>query len=319
MMPRFMAMMALAFSVSGCATGDDPAVLYTGSIKPVGPPLIADVSPDYAAAYLPPVAGRVEAVRQSSRPDQIDQSILYSNAGYLAGENELTVSIAPASSAKSYTRAPTQREIINEIRTALPGARLQISPSIGRNSIGPFGYASGPAAAGGSCIFAWQNAADISGETRKGKGFGLLTGSRYAARVRLRYCHPEMNEAALVALMSGLRLREISAGTIEMLRFAEGSGVTGRRGYDMSTAEPAKVIKTAGTSAKTGVRRASSEKAPPESAGPVSGTPRVMMPAELAGYSAAQATKPVLVAKSGATTITRSSAPLVPLPAGLGR
>ncbi|MCY0151615.1 hypothetical protein OEG86_04475 [Hoeflea alexandrii] len=84
MMPRFMAMMALAFSVSGCATGDDPAVLYTGSIKPVGPPLIADVSPDYAAAYLPPVAGRVEAVRQSSRPDQIDQSILYSNAGYLA-------------------------------------------------------------------------------------------------------------------------------------------------------------------------------------------------------------------------------------------
>ncbi|MCY0151617.1 hypothetical protein OEG86_04485 [Hoeflea alexandrii] len=82
----------------------------------------------------------------------------------------------------------------------------------------------------------------------------------------------------------------------------------------MSTAEPAKVIKTAGTSAKTGVRRASSEKAPPESAGPVSGTPRVMMPAELAGYSAAQATKPVLVAKSGATTITRSSAPLVPLP-----
>jgi len=318
MMPRIMAMMALALSVSGCATGDDP-VLYTGSIKPVGPPLIADVSPDYAAVYLPPVAGRVEAVRQSSKPDQIDQSILYSNAGYLAGENELKVSIAPASSANAYTRAPTQRQIINEIRTALPGVKLQISPSIGRNSLGPFGYASGPASAGRSCIFAWQNVADISGGARKRKGFGLLTGSRYAARIRLRYCHPEMNEAALVALMSGLRLREISAGTIEMLRFAEGSAVTGRPGYGMSMTEPAKVIETTVTSARTGSKRVSSEKTPSKRLGPVPGAPRVIMPAELAGYSAAQATKPVNAVKNAVTTATSSSAPLVPLPASLGR
>lgn len=107
MTSRFMAMMALALSVSGCATGDDPT-LVTGSIRPEAPALIADVAPDYAAAYLPQVAGRMEAVRQSSKPDHVFQTILYPNAGYEAGENSLSVSIAPPSSDRSYRQAPTR-------------------------------------------------------------------------------------------------------------------------------------------------------------------------------------------------------------------
>lgn len=306
---RIMAMMALALSVSGCATGDDPT-LVTGSIRPEAPALIADVAPDYAAAYLPQVAGRVEAVRQSSKPGHVFQTILYPNPGYEAGENTLWVSIAPPSSDPSYRQAPTRNEIMAEIRAALPGRAMAIAAAPGQNLQGPFGYATGPGTGGGACIFAWQIAKDISRSDQA--GFGKLARSRHAAKIRLRYCHPSMSEAALVSMMSGLRVREISDATIEMLRFAEGSGVPLRAGYASDPSPASQTVAPVKSVAESASRPVVVEE---ESLAPTG--PRVLKPGELQASTGALPDKPVTVAAAGAGVAPIRKPTLVPLPGDL--
>lgn len=306
---RIMAMMALALSVSGCATGDDPT-LVTGSIRPEAPALIADVAPDYAAAYLPQVAGRIESVRQSSKPEQVFQTILYPSPGYEAGENTLSVSIAPSSSDPSYRQAPTRNEIMAEIRAALPGAAMAIAAAPGRNLQGPFGYATGPGTGGGACIFAWQVASDISRSEQT--GFGKLARSRHAAKIRLRYCHPSMNEAALVSMMSGMRVREISGTTIEMLRFAEGSGVPLREGYASAPSPASEAVAPAKP-----VAQSVSRPVVVEEDSPVRGAPRVLKPGELQASAVALPDKPVIMTAARVGVTPNRKPPLVPLPGDL--
>ncbi|WP_394690704.1 cellulose biosynthesis protein BcsN [Hoeflea sp.] len=326
MMPRLMAMMALVASVSGCATGDDPD-LFTSSIKPQAPTLSADVSPEFAVAYLPQVAGRVEAVRQTSQTDQIFQTILYPNPGYGPGENRLTVSVAPPGTNRSYLQAPTQRQIINEMRAALPDAKMQFTSAAGQNLQGPFGYAIGKAADGANCIFAWQTVREIS--RTPGTGLGLLGRKSYAAKIRLRYCHPTMGEASLSSLMAGLRVREVTPTTIEMLRFAEGTGVATRPSYAVQ--EPSVVqarpvsLKPASVATKSAK---SSQSVTAAFAAPVRNAPRIVKPRELAGYASAQkggapAVKPLVLATAEpappAKAISPGKAAAVPLPSDLVR
>lgn len=308
MMPRSLAMMALALSVTGCATGDD-SPMFTGSVTPVAPALISDVSPEYAVAYLPRVAGRVESVRQSSKPDHIFQTVLYPNSGYGDGENKLSVSIAPPSSGASYYQAPSRREIINEMRTELPGVAMQVSTAVGQNLQGQFGYAIGQRATGGSCIFAWQTATDVS--RTDNVGVGRLMRNRYAAKVRLRYCHLTMSEQGLVSLMSGMRVREISASTVEMLRFAEGSGVAVQPSYVAEPVKSRSEAKPVAVATKR-VRKPVTEKV----STPVNNAPRVLKPGELASYAGAQAQSPVVVK---ATTVPDDmvSVPDIPMPGRL--
>lgn len=330
MMPRMMAMMALALTVSGCATGDDPELL-TGSTKPLAPTLEADVPSEYAAAYLPRIAGRVEGVRQSSRPNQIFQTVLYPNLGYGGGENRLTVSIAPPSSGSSYFQAPTQREIVSEMRKALPGAAMAIANATGQNMHGLFGYAIGSAGKGGTCIFAWQTAREVSREPST--GFERLKRSRYAAKIRLRYCHPTMTEASLVSLMAGLRIREISPTTLEMLRFAEGAGVAARPSYGLTQQAVVKPRPFA-TKHKRVTRPAPVARAGAETTALLPAAPRVLKPGELAAYKNAQRAVPLtpeaVVAKPapalpGATQAdapdlqVKLKAPAIPLPGDLDR
>jgi hypothetical protein len=328
MKPRFMAMMALALTVSGCATRDDP-VLFTGSIKPDAPTLEADVSPEYAAAYLPQVAGRVEAVRQSSSPGRIFQTVLYPNQGYGGGENHLTVSIAPPSADSSYFQAPTRRQITNEMRSVLPGVAMRITSVAGQNLHGPFGYAIGAGGNSGTCVFAWQTAKQI-GRT-PGTGLGRLAPSRYAAKVRLRYCHPTMTESSLVSLMAGLRIREVSPTTIEMLRFAEGTGVTARS--IQIVRQPALVDNgPVASKATQAVKAKPKPKQPAVVAAPLPNTPRVLKPGELAAYKKAQKalpatpdlaaakTTPMLPASTTPPVIPVSvKTPAIPLPGDLER
>ncbi|KGF67846.1 hypothetical protein LL06_19930 [Hoeflea sp. BAL378] len=309
MMPRLMAMMALALALTGCATGNDPA-LFTGSTPPVAPALIADVAPDYAAAYLPQVAGGVKAVRQSSRPDHIFQTILYPNPGYGDGENELMISIAPPSSGASYFQAPTERQVASEMRAALPGVAMRIASNVGQNPHGPFGYATGAPAGGGACIFAWQTAREIGRADQN--GFGKLTRTHYAAKVRLRYCHPSLSEGALVSLMSGLRIREVTAATVEMLRFAEGSGVATQPGYAAQRVQARPVTEPATVKAAAPARPSADE-----TEMPVRSAPRVLKPGELAGYAGAQKAAPVVLAQAAPEDGVAAAA--VPLPATLGR
>ena len=303
---RFMVITALALSVAGCVSGIDPTI-STGSVKPVGPALIADVAPEYAAAYLPQIAGGVEAVRQTSKPDQVFQTILYPNPGYGAGENSLSVSIAPPSAGKSFYQAPTTREIAAEMRSTLPGIAMAISSAPGENMQGPFGYAIGRTSGGDSCIFAWQIAEDISRTEQT--GFGRLASKRYAAKVRLRYCHPSLSEAALVSLMSGLKVREMTAATLEMLRFAEGSGVPARA-VNVRAVEPvqvaAKPVRTVTRSVKKPVVQAVES--------PVGKAAKVLKPSELQARTGLQPETSASVSEASSRSTVKRKPLIVPLP-----
>lgn len=307
MTPRLLVMMALAFSAAGCTTGIDPN-LVTSSIAPVAPTMIADVSPDYAAAYLPRIAGQVKSVRQSSKPDHIFQTVIYPDPGYGEGENKLSVSIAPPSSGTSYFQAPTQRQIATEMKAGLPGVPMQISTAIGQNLHGRFGYALGKLSSGGSCIFAWQTAKDVARTDQV--GVGKLMRDRYAAKIRLRYCHPTISEGGLVSLMSGMRIREISSTTLEMLRFAEGSGVPAQTGYAAEKVHSQPVRKSTKTAIKsvkkTGIDHASIS---PRNA------PRVLKPGELTNSTVAQKKLPAVVTE----VASKARSPDIPLPGDVSR
>jgi hypothetical protein len=211
--------------LAGCTSVSDP-FLETGAITPAAPAIATEVSPDFAAAYLPAVAGSIEGVRQTARKDYLDQQIVYANATALAGENVLHVTIGRPASDPQFLRAPSRREILTEMKSAVTGVAMAIEPVIGENVHGVYGYATGDLGKGGSCLYAWQFAKRISptGQTVTGK----LSSTHYAAQVRLRYCTPTIPRERIAAVMAGMRLRPVTAQTFDMLQYVSGSGAASR-------------------------------------------------------------------------------------------
>ncbi|OBZ92724.1 hypothetical protein ADU59_25450 [Pararhizobium polonicum] len=210
-MNRIFLALAVMMPLAACTTVDDP-FLQTGALKANGPSLATAVSADYALAIVPGIGAA--SVRQTVGENHVEQTILYANATDLAGENALTVTIGKGG--KSIRRAPSQSEVEAEMRGALSGVRMRVSPVIGDNAYGIFGYATGALGKGGSCIYAWQQARNITPDGGVGSG--------YAAQIRLRYCNPSMSQDRIAVLMQGLRIKPVSSQTFQTLRFAAGSG-----------------------------------------------------------------------------------------------
>ena len=241
MIYKIIGLLGVVFVAAGCTAGQDSS-LITGSIfgegsrnKPivVAPTLVADVAPEYALAVLPNIAGNVLGVRQKSTRDQINQTVVYPKTGYGTGENKLTIVVARATRAK-FHQAPTMRQLQLEIRRELPGTNMQIVQTPGENVEGVFGYAIGKSSVEGNCIFGWQNLRSVSRSDQD--GLKRFTENRYGAMLRLRYCSTTLSEQALISLLSGMRFRDVSDATIEMLRFAEGSGSVQRAAPQVSAA-----------------------------------------------------------------------------------
>jgi hypothetical protein len=211
--------------LSGCNSVDDPFLQTSALTRDTAkdaPALASSVSPEFALGSVPVIGSPATAVRQTARKNYAQQTIVYGNATDLPGENTLVVTVGAPGSDKGFTRAPSAGDIRAEIAVALPGVDMKISNVIGDNAYGTFGYASGTIGKGGSCIYAWQLARNVS--ARDGAGFAALGGSKYAAQVRLRYCAPSTSVEQLVGLMNGLRLKPVTAGTFDMLRGAAGQG-----------------------------------------------------------------------------------------------
>jgi hypothetical protein len=225
---RWLLFAALPVLAAGCTTVDDP-FLETGAIRPTAPALSDEVSPDFAAAYLPAVSGGVETVRQTLREDGLDQKIVYPNATTAAGENLLTVRIGKPSSGADFLRPPTRRAVLAEMRRALPGVAMTIEPTPGRNSQGVYGYATGALGKSGGCLYAWQFV------KRAAPAGGLLASGAHAAQMRLRFCHPAMSGERLVGLMDGLRLKPVTDRTFDMLAFAGNEGRAPARAVVIAT------------------------------------------------------------------------------------
>lgn len=236
----------VAIGLAGCTTGADRSMV-TGSIRPnpsavVAPTLVSEVAPEYAIAYLPNVAGPIAGIRQSSAREKVTQTILYPASGYGEGENALEVTVTSTEIDSRYYLAPTMRDLQLEMNRKFPGVAMKIVQVPGENLSGVFGYGIGQSASAGTCIFGWQTVRDASSNDKQ--GIARFSAHRYAAKVRLRYCSRTMPEGALVALMRGLRLRDVNNATMDMLRFAEGSG-TALRATPQAFVAPASAPVTA--------------------------------------------------------------------------
>lgn len=296
--------LALPLLATGCTAVPDP-FLETGAIRPDAPPISTEVSPDFAAAYLPSISGRIESVRQTVRDDFFEQAIVYSNATASAGENVLTVRVGTPSEGTAFLRAPTRRAILAEMRQALPGVAMTISPAAGQNTSGVYGYATGSLGASGSCLYAWQFAKRTAalGATAMDR----IGAKNYSAQIRLRFCHPTMPQERIASLMSGMRLKPITRDTFGILQYAGGSGYT-RSQPVLTRAEPVVVADDAVEVEPRRLKRRVVEEKPAEEPIVIRNAVRVPLPGE------AVADKTKIAEKTDGTQKVRAKSALVPLP-----
>ncbi len=238
-----MTLLLLLLASAGCTSSSlspDP-FLQTSSLAPEAETLSSEVSPEFAAAFLPSVAGSIQSVRQSIRSDGLSQQIVYSNLTTAPGENLLSIEVGKPESAE-FLRPPTQRRIASEIRAVMPGGNAAISPVIRDNVQGAYGFATAALGASGSCLYAWQFIKNVSADDVE--GYRKLTRTRFAAQIRLRYCHPSIPQDRIAVMMDGLRVKKMGGETIDLLRFAAGSAFLAAPPA-IVTVEPAKVVRTA--------------------------------------------------------------------------
>ncbi len=214
---------AMMATLAGCASVEDPFLTgsVSGGISPSAPALTQEVSSSYALAGLASAVGAPRSVRQTALGGEntIRQVIVYANTTKLAGENVIVVEGGKGVDGR-YRRAPSRNQLVAEMNRALPGVPMGISPVIGENPYGVYGYATGPYN-GGACIYGWQ-AANTSGT---GYAAGRLLGGAYPAQVRLRFCDARISEERIPLLMQSLSLKPVTNDTIAMLRNLRGSTI----------------------------------------------------------------------------------------------
>ena len=223
---RFVTLLAGSVLVTGCTTVLQDPYLTNSIVAPNAPTVASEVSPEYALALLPSVAGSPRSVRQQVQDQHAKQEIIYENPTSMEGENSLTVEVGRRGSDAFPMRAPSEAKLMSEMRTALPGIAMEISPIIGENGQGVYGYATGAFGASGSCIYAWQYIKDLSGDDTT--YLGSLTANGYSSQVRLRYCSPTIGQQSIALFMQGLRVKPVTSETFGVLKFAIGSSVASR-------------------------------------------------------------------------------------------
>ncbi|MCV3767064.1 cellulose biosynthesis protein BcsN [Rhizobium sp. TRM95796] len=225
MMARFhhAALVAALATLTGCSTSGPDPYLTTQAVSAKPQSSVSTVAPQFAAAQLPQLAGPALLVRQSLDGDRFRQEIVYANRTALSGENLLTVMAGPPKE-KSLLQPPSTADVRREMRAMLPASvSARMGATLGANINGRYGYATASLPGGGACLYAWQRIKSVNASDKT--GFAGLTDDRIAAQIRLRYCDPALNEAQIRLLMDGLTMRPISGATIDMLRYAAGSGV----------------------------------------------------------------------------------------------
>lgn len=220
---RYVTLLAVSVLTASCSTVVMDPFLTNSVVAPVGPPVASEVAPEYAIALLPSVAGPAHSIRQQVQDLYAKQEIVYENPTTMQGENILTVEVAQSGSTKFPMRAPNESKLKSEMRKAFPDIAMSISPFIGQNSNGVYGYATGSFGSSGSCIYAWQFIKGLAGNDTS--YFSNLTASSYSAQVRLRYCSPTIGRDNIALFMQGLRVKPVSKETFGVLKFAIGSNV----------------------------------------------------------------------------------------------
>lgn len=152
-----------------------------------------------AIAVPPPGGPTIVDVVERRYANAIQQDVILGATSSVPGENVLRVQLFGSTGTEAGQTTlsnlpPTEGIIRREMRTAVPGVAMQISPLYAQNSYGPFGYAVGRSGRD-LCLYAWQR---VRGPER-----AAPFGTRGTIQTRLRLCQAGASEHQLLAVMYG--------------------------------------------------------------------------------------------------------------------
>jgi hypothetical protein len=152
-----------------------------------------------AIAVPPPGGPTIVDVVERRYANAIQQDVILSASSAVSGQNLLRVQLfgsvgTEGGQSTLSNLPPTEGTVRREMRTAIPGVAMQISPLYAQNSYGPFGYAVGRSGRD-LCLYAWQR---IRGPER-----AAPFGTRGTIQTRLRLCQAGASEHQLLAVMYG--------------------------------------------------------------------------------------------------------------------
>lgn len=154
---------------------------------------------------MPPGGPAIVGVVQRNYATSTSQEIILGNSSLTSGQNMLSISMfGPVRSVTGVddqepNNSLGQSRIAAQMRAALPGVPMTVSPYYAQNHYGAFGYASGLSKGADLCLYAWQR-------IRAPELDSTLTGGQGTIQIRLRLCEPGVHEADLLAVMTGFTI-----------------------------------------------------------------------------------------------------------------
>lgn len=187
-------MLALA-SLAACGAGKD---IQSGSLATRAPIETAFVD-------MPPGGPGIVGVVERRYANATTQDIVLTNRSRTAGQNMVTVTlfgpVKQVTGPENLQSNPalSLSAIGAEMRAALPGVPMRVSPYYAQSRYGAFGYASGTSAQGDMCLYAWQRIRGPDLDSNMTIGQGTIS-------LRLRLCEPGASESELLAVMTGMTI-----------------------------------------------------------------------------------------------------------------
>jgi len=162
---------------------------------------------------MPPPGGpAIVGVVERTRGNGVEQTVALSTSSRIPGQNYLRVHFfGPQGSTPDVPgatfRTINESDLRREIARAAPGVRMVRAATFLQNTYGPFGYASGRAQNGDTCLFAWQQIRSPSTSSGIGRGFGMI-------QVRLRLCDSQATARQMLNTMYGFTIVGTFKGTM---------------------------------------------------------------------------------------------------------
>ncbi|BCP54170.1 hypothetical protein K32_27870 [Kaistia sp. 32K] len=177
-----------------------------GGGKPITSGSIATRVPiETAFVDMPPGGPGVVGVIERHYANATAQEIILTNRSHTAGQNAVNVTlfgpVKVVTGVENLQSNPalSLSAVGAEMREALPGVPMRVSPYYAQNRYGSFGYASGNSAQGDTCLYAWQRVRGPDLDSNFTIGQGTIS-------IRLRLCEPRSSEAELLAVMTGMTI-----------------------------------------------------------------------------------------------------------------
>jgi hypothetical protein len=144
----------------------------------------------------------VVTVLENRYRNGLTQDIILENNSAVGGQNALFVkAFGPMGPDRGTGRlerdVPDAVAVRRELAERFPGVHMEVSGLYAQNRYGPFSYATGRAATGDNCVYAWQRIA------AEGQVFSFRRG---AITWRLRVCDPHTSLRELLLLAYGLTI-----------------------------------------------------------------------------------------------------------------